>query len=67
METDSRNLTAKVWGNLDSAIKTYDFKSFDKILCRPFGTVLNNVMSQQYNSPMGTRYIHYIFTKFHFS
>ena len=33
MEDDSRNLTAKVWANLDNPIKRYDFSKVSLILC----------------------------------
>ena len=33
MEDDFRNLTAKVWANLDNPIKRYDFSKILLILC----------------------------------
>ena len=33
MENDFRNLTAQVWANLDSPIKSYDFSQFWLISC----------------------------------
>ena len=33
MEDDFRNLTAKVWANLDNSIKRYDFSKASLILC----------------------------------
>ena len=33
MEDDFRNLTAKVWANLDNPIKRYDFSKVSLILC----------------------------------
>ena len=35
MENDFRNLTAKVWANLDNPIKSYDFSKFWLISCMP--------------------------------
>ena len=35
MENDIRNLTAKVWANLDNPIKSYDFSKFWLISCIP--------------------------------
>ena len=35
MENDFRNLTAKVWANLDNPIKIYDFSKFWLISCMP--------------------------------
>ena len=58
MENDFRNLTAKVWSNLDNPIKSYDFSKFWLISCMHAvlsdsgGTVLISVMSQQYNCLM---------------
>ena len=52
MEDNFRNLTAKVWANLDNPIKRYDFSKVSLILCMsPLsdGTLLIFVMSQQYN------------------
>ena len=52
MENDFRNLTAKVWANLDNPIKSYDFfKVSVNFLYAALsgGTVLISVMSQQYN------------------
>ena len=55
MEDDFRNLTAKVWANLDNPIKRYDF--FKDLINFMYvalsgGTLLISVMSQQYNCPM---------------
>ena len=33
MEDDFRNLTSKVWGNLDNPIKRYDFSKVSLISC----------------------------------
>ena len=33
MEDDLRNLTSKVWANLDNPIKRYDFSKVSLILC----------------------------------
>ena len=33
MEEDFRNLTAKVWANLDNPIMRYDFSKVSLILC----------------------------------
>ena len=56
MEDDFRNLTAKVWANLDNPIKRYDFSKVSLILCIHValsgGTLLISVMSQQYNCLM---------------
>ena len=52
MEDDFRNLTAKVWANLDNPIKRYDFSKVSLILCMSGGTLLISVMSQQYNCLM---------------
>ena len=46
MGDDFRNLTAKVWANLDNPIKRYDFSKVSG------GTLLISVMSQPYNSLM---------------
>ena len=56
MESDFRNLTAKVWGNLDNPTKSYDFSKFWLISCMlPSQVALcYNMMSQQYNSLKGT-------------
>ena len=35
MENDFRNLTAKVWANLDNPITSYDFSKFWLISCMP--------------------------------
>ena len=67
MEEDFRNLTAKVWTNLDIPIKKYDFSMVSLILCMSPSqvcTILIYVMSQQYNCLMEL-YTH--FTKFYFS
>ena len=50
MGDDFRNLTAKVWANLDNPIKRYDFSKVSLISCG--GTLLISVMSQQYNCLM---------------
>ena len=48
MEDDFRNLTAKVWANLDNPIKKYDFSKVPLISrMSP-----SHVMSQQYNCLM---------------
>ena len=55
MEDDFRNLTAKVWANLDNPIKRYDFQKVSLILvCVALsgGTLVISVISQQYNSLM---------------
>ena len=55
MEDDFRNLTAKVWANLDNPIKRYDFsKVFINFVYVALsgGTLLISVMSQQYNCLM---------------
>ena len=55
MEDNFRNLTAKVWANLDNPIKRYDFsKGFINFLYVDLsgGTLLISVMSQQYNCLM---------------
>ena len=55
MEDDFRNLTAKVWANLDNPIKRYDFfKGFINFVYVALsgGTLLISVMSQQYNCLM---------------
>ena len=55
MDDDFRNLTAKVWANLDNPIKRYDFSKVSLISCMlPIsgGTLLISVMSQQYNCLM---------------
>ena len=44
MDNEFRNLTAKVWGNLDNPIKSYELLKFWLISCMP-----PSVMSQQYN------------------
>ena len=63
MEDDFRNLTAKVWANLDNPIKSYDFSYFVNFLHATLsgGTVLISVMSQQYNCLME---LYTNFTKF---
>ena len=55
MDDDLRNLTAKVWANLNNPIKRYDFfKGFINFVyvALPGGTLLIYVMSQQYNCLM---------------
>ena len=52
MEDDFRNLTAKVWENLDNPIKRYDFSKALLILCMSPSQVGLYVMSQQYNCLM---------------
>ena len=55
MEDDFRNLTAKVWANVDNPIKSYDFfKVLVNFLYAALsdGTVLISGMSQQYNCLM---------------
>ena len=54
MEDDFRNLTAKVWANLDNPNKRYDFSKDSLILCMSPSQValLISVMSQQYNCLM---------------
>ena len=54
MENYFRNLTAKVWANVDNPIKSYDFSKFWLISCMPPSqvTLLISVMSQQYNCLM---------------
>ena len=49
-----RNLTAKVWANLDNPIKSYDFQGLINFLYAALsgGTLLQSVMSQQYNCLM---------------
>ena len=62
MEDDFRNLTAKVWANLDNPIKRYDFcKSFINFVYFALsgGILLISVMSQQYNCLME------LYTNFH--
>ena len=69
MEDDFRNLTAKVWANLDNPIKRYDFpNSFINFLYVALsgGTLLINVMSQPYNCLIEL-YTHFLNTKFYFS
>ena len=53
MEDDFRNLTAKVWVNLDNPIKRF-FKGFINFVYVALsgGTLLMSVMSQQYNCLM---------------
>ena len=58
MENDFRNLTAKVWANLDNPIKSYDFLKFWLISCTPYSEVAS-VMSQQYNCLMEL-YTHFV-------
>ena len=61
MENDFRNLTAKVWANLDNPIKSYDLVSFLHAALSGC-TVLISVMSpQQYNCLME---LYTNFTKF---
>ena len=55
MEDDFRNLTAKVWANLNNPIKRYDFfKGFINVVYVALsgGTLLISLMSQQYNCLM---------------
>ena len=56
MEDDFRNLTAKVWANLDNPIKRYDFSKVSLFSCMSPSQValylLISVMSQQYNCLM---------------
>ena len=52
MENDFRNLTAKVWTNLDNPIKSYEFSKFWLISCMPSSQLAITVMSQQYNCLM---------------
>ena len=54
MEDDFRNLTAKVWANLDNPIKRWFFKVFIKFVYVALsgGTLLISLMSQQYNCLM---------------
>ena len=57
MEDDFRNLTAKVWANLDNPFKRYDFfKDFINFVYVALsgGTLLISVMSQQYKLSNGT-------------
>ena len=66
MDSDIRNLTAKVWANLDNPIKSYDFSMFWLICCVlriSSGTLLQSVMSQQYNCLLE---LYTNFTKFYF-
>ena len=66
-----RNLTAKVWANLDNPIKSYMiFKVLVNFLYAALsgGTVLISVMSQQYNCLMElyTNFMKFsLFTKMH--
>ena len=56
MEDNLRNLTAKVWANLDNPIKRWFFKGFINFVymyvALSGGTLLISVMSQQYNCLM---------------
>ena len=54
MEDEFRNLTAKVWANLDNPLKRYHFSKVSLILCMSPSQValLISVMSQQYNCLM---------------
>ena len=55
MEDDFRNLTAKVWANLDNPIKIYDFSKVLLIfvyVALSGGTLLISVISQQNNCLM---------------
>ena len=70
MEDDFRNLTAKVWANLDNPIKRYDFSKVSLILCtctcrhlRWHSFNICDVTTVQLSN--GT--IHKFFTKFYFS
>ena len=57
MEDDFRNLTTKVWANLDNPIKRYDFSKVSLSLCMSAlsgDTLPISVMSWQYNYLMGT-------------
>ena len=70
MENDFRNLTAKVWANLDTIIviqsRAMIFKGLINFVYVALsgGTLLISVMSQQYNCLME---LHTNFTKFYFS
>ena len=58
MENYFRNLTAKVWANLDNPIKSYDFSKFWLISCMPpsqGGTVLINICDVCSTSTNNTR------------
>ena len=62
MEDDYRNLTAKVWANVDDRIKRYDFSKvsfYFVYVALSGGTLLISVMSQQYNCLMK------LYTKFY--
>ena len=55
MNDDFRNLTAKVWANMDNPNKRYDFSKvlFNFVyVTLSGGTLLISVMSQQYNCLM---------------
>ena len=67
MEDDFRNLTTKVWANLDNPVKRYDFSKVSLILCMsPSQMALfqylwcHNSTTVYWNSTQN-------FTKFHFS
>ena len=54
MEDDFRNITAKVWANLDNPVKRYDFSKVSLSLCMSValsdGTLpISVILSQQYN------------------
>ena len=68
MENDFRNLTAKVWANLDNPIKSYDFSKIWLISCMPPSQVAlcYFVMSQQYNCLNGTVHTFQFFFFFFF-
>ena len=64
METDSRNLTEKVWANSDNPIESYDFSKFVTYFLYAAlsdGILLQSVMSQQYNCLMELFKFHKIF------
>ena len=67
MEDDFRNLTAKVWANLDNPIKRYDFSKVHYFcVCRPLRWHSSNICDVT-TVQLSNGTVHNFFTKFHFS
>ena len=66
-EDDFRNLTAKVWANLDNPIKRYDFSKVSLILCMSLSQMALFQYLWCHNSTTVYWNCTQHFTKFHFS
>ena len=67
MKDDFRNLTAKVWANLDNPMKRYDFSTVSLfIVCRPLRWHSSNICDVT-TVQLSNGTVHKFFTKFYFS